>query len=139
MIANVMRRRFASRVFVEGFPSHWDREMIGTHFRLVGPLTNVHLVMNSLGQCTGKAVVTFDDDKDGEIAVKRMDNRAVENLILSVKPYMDKQDKRPRQAESLLSRRIYLMNVPYDASMEELDGLVSKFAPVDQVVVPRDK
>jgi RNA recognition motif-containing protein len=84
-------------------------------------------------------VVTFDDDKDGEIAVKRMDNRAVENLILSVKPYMDKQDKRPRQAESLLSRRIYLMNVPYDASMEELDGLVSKFAPVDQVVVPRDK
>jgi RNA recognition motif-containing protein len=68
-----------------------------------------------------------------------MDNRAHENLILSVKPYLDKHDQRSRQAESLLSRRIYLMNVPYDARMEELDELVSKFAPVDQVVVPRDK
>lgn len=31
------------------------------------------------------------------------------------------------------------MNVPYDASLKELDSLVGEFAEVDQVVIPRDK
>ena len=63
--------------------------------------------------------------------MKKLDNRAVENLILSVKPYLEKSEVRPRTEENLLSRRIYLMNVPYDATMAELEGLVKDFAPVD--------
>jgi len=39
----------------------------------------------------------------------------------------------------MINRRVYLMNVPYDATIGELEELVSKFAPVEQVVVPRDK
>lgn len=45
----------------------------------------------------------------------------------------------PRKAESMLARRVYLMNVPYSASIADISSLVSEFAPVDQVVIPRDK
>ena len=38
----------------------------------------------------------------------------------------------------MLARRIYLMNVPYDAYSHEIENLVKEFAPVDKVVVPRD-
>jgi len=31
------------------------------------------------------------------------------------------------------------MNVPYDATAKELEQLVSEFAPVDKVSIPRDK
>ena len=39
----------------------------------------------------------------------------------------------------MLARRVYLMNVPYVATNSELESLVTEFAPVDQVVIPRDK
>ena len=56
-----------------------------------------------------------------------------------MKPYFSKGEKSPRQDEDLLARRIYLMNVPYDATTKELEDLVSTFVPVDMAVVPRDK
>ena len=31
------------------------------------------------------------------------------------------------------------MNVPYDATNKELEGLVTEFVQIDEVVVPRDK
>ena len=63
-------------------------------------------------------------------------------MIVNVKPFFEggiPSDKRPRNEKSLLSRRVYLMNVPYDATHKELESLVSEFAPVDTIVVPRDK
>jgi len=57
-----------------------------------------------------------------------------------VRPFFEnKDDEKPRRDSNLLNRRVYLMNVPYDATVGELTELVDKFAAVDQVVVPRDK
>ena len=41
--------------------------------------------------------------------------------------------------ENKLARRVYLMNVAYTATATELEKLCSEFAPVNQVVIPRDK
>ena len=38
----------------------------------------------------------------------------------------------------MLARRVYLMNLPYDAHVREIEGLCQEFAPIDKVVVPRD-
>ena len=38
----------------------------------------------------------------------------------------------------MLARRVYLMNVPYDAYGYEIENLVKEFAPVEKVVIPRD-
>ena len=40
--------------------------MVSRRFSLVGTLQNVHLVMNSLGHQTGKAVLTFKEDQAGQ-------------------------------------------------------------------------
>ena len=63
----------------------------------------------------------------------------MENLICKVRPFFEKEDQKPRKESTMINRRVYLMNVPYDATIGELEELVSKFAPVEQVVVPRDK
>ena len=39
----------------------------------------------------------------------------------------------------MLARRVYLMNVSYSTSNSEIESFVNEFAPVDQVVIPRDK
>jgi len=133
------RRTFASKVFVNGLPSEWGHSEIRARFSSVGPVTYVHLIKNSLGQNAGKAIITFEKDDAGDQAIARFDNQAVENLICKVRPYFEKEDDKPRKEAHMLNRRVYLMNVPYDATIGELEELVSKFAPVEQVVVPRDK
>jgi len=37
-----------------------------------------------------------------------------------------------------MSKRVYLMNLPYDASVDEIKKLCREFAPIDKVAVPRD-
>lgn len=46
-----------------------------------------------------------------------------------------------RRDDSRLNRRIYLMNVPYDASLKELEAIIKPHAKngIDEVVVARDK
>jgi len=38
----------------------------------------------------------------------------------------------------MLARRVYLMNLPYDAYPHEVEALCKEFAPVKEVVIPRD-
>lgn len=70
-------------------------------------------------------------------AVKKFDDKPVDDLICRVKPYFtDKSQKRNQQGDLL--RRVYLMNIPYDTYPKEIEQLVQEFAPIDQVVMPRD-
>ena len=45
----------------------------------------------------------------------------------------------PANNANMLARRVYLKNVSYSTSNAEIEAFVNEFAPVDQVVVPRDK
>ena len=53
-------RAFTARVFVEGLPSEWSHHEIAQRFSIAGSIQKVNLVKNSMGQNTGKAIVTFD-------------------------------------------------------------------------------
>lgn len=91
-----------------------------------------------MGQNTGKAIVEYQSEKNATEAVSVFDNRAVDDMINFAKPVFHKGDHSPRLDANLLARRVYLMNVPYDAHVTEIYRLVSDFAEVDKVVVPRD-
>ena len=52
--------------------------------------------------------------------------------------FLKKNEKSERVDENLLPRRVYLMNLSYDAYPHEIEALCKEFAPVDSVVIPRD-
>lgn len=56
-----------------------------------------------------------------------------------MRPYYDRKGESPRKAPALLARRVYLMNLPYDATKREIEGLVKEFAEIDEIAIPRDK
>ncbi len=60
-------------------------------------------------------------------------------MVCRIKPYYDKKGESPRKAPALLARRLYLMNLPYDATKREIEMLVKEFGDIDDVVIPRDK
>lgn len=55
-----------------------------------------------------------------------------------MKPYIAEGEVAPRMKPELLARRVYLMNLPYDAYLHEIEALCREFVPIDKVVVPRD-
>lgn len=55
-------------------------------------------------------------------------------------PFLNKKENETPtwKDKGILQRRLYLHNVPYDATVRELEELVGAFVPVDYAVVPRD-
>ena len=96
------------------------------------------MIKNSLGQNSGKVIIQYQNGKIAEEAIKKFDNNAVENLVCSARPFLKKGEVHDRVEPGLLNRRVYLMNLPYDASIREIETLCKEFAPIDKVVVPRD-
>lgn len=84
-------------------------------------------------------MVTFADDSSAEKAVAMFNDRAVDDQVNKVRPFLEKKGESVRKSATLLSKRLYLMNVPYDASSREIENLVKEFAEVEDVVIPRDK
>ncbi|CDW79577.1 rna-binding domain protein [Stylonychia lemnae] len=133
-------RLFSSKIFAEGLPTDWTQQEIAQYYGVVGEITQVNLVKNTMGQNTGKAIVTFSKDQAQKAAVQKFNNFAVNNIITIVKPYFESKDQiSPRNVPSLIKRRLYLMNVPYDAHAKEVENLVKEFAQVDEVILPKDK
>ena len=56
-----------------------------------------------------------------------------------MRPFFESKNEGSIKKEGLLARRLYLMNVPYDASSAELEAFVSEFVPVEMAVIPRDR
>lgn len=127
---------------MQGIPNDWDQNEINARFSLVGSLQSVHFVKNSAGSKTGKVVIEYTEKDSADQAVARFDNQAIEGQVCKVKPFINNEnmgDDSSRKNASMLARRVYLMNIPYSATSAELERLCSEFAPVDQVVIPRDK
>ena len=133
------RFSFTSKIFVEGLPQDWSHQEIANRFVSVGQIQKVNLVKNSLGKATGKAIVTFSDENAAIKATSVFDNTAVEDMVNRVRPYYDKKGESPRKDSQLLKRRIYLMNLPYDATKQEIEVLVKQFGEVDEIAIPRDR
>ena len=55
------------------------------------------------------------------------------------RPVIEKGETAPRLQPAQLSKRVYLMNVPYDAHLTEIENLCKEFVKIDKVIVPRDK
>lgn len=92
-----------------------------------------------MGQTTGKAIVSFDKEESVQAAINKYDNQAVEDIINLVRPFYQKKKETPRQEKGKLNRRVYLMNLPYDATKGEIERLVKEFAEIDEVAIPRQR
>ena len=73
-------------------------------------------------------IIKYQTEQQAKEAITKFDNNAVDNLICSARPYIEKGSISERKEPSLLSRRVYLMNLPYDAHIKEIQSLCQEFA-----------
>ena len=67
-------RLFTTRIFVEGLPADWSHHEVAQRFSIAGTVQKVNLVRNSLGQATGKAIVTYEQESAATAAQEKFDN-----------------------------------------------------------------
>ena len=131
-------RFFSARILVSHLPREMEKQEILSRFSKCGPIEQVQIIKNSLGQSSGKALVTYKYKKNADEAVLTFNDRAVDDMVCAARPVIEKGETSSRKEAGQLSRRVYLMNVPYDAYPSEIEALCREFAPVDKVVIPRD-
>ena len=138
MFKLINKRFFSTKIFVSNLPPYWDSNEIQSRFSKVGSVEKVQLIKNNLGLNSGKAIIEYKTEAHATQAVSTFNNTAVDNLICLARPVIEKGEVAPRKEPGILSKRVYLMNVPYDAYLHEIEGLCTEFVPIDKVVVPRD-
>ena len=96
MITSILKRRFTSKVFVTGIPSSWDQLEVKSKFEVAGPVTGVSLVLNQLGQQTGKAIVQFESEDSVKDAVNHFNDKAwtQASQICKVSEYTDTKSEK---------------------------------------------
>jgi len=50
-----------------------------------------------------------------------------------MRPFRDE-----KQNKEFLAKRLYIMNIPYDATMSDVRLMIEEFAEVEEVVMPRN-
>lgn len=106
---------FSSKILVSNLPQDWSVHEIKSRYSACGQVNSVKIIKNAMGQNTGKAIVEYQNESSVQDSIKTFDNRAVDDMIHIVKPVFEKGETKPRKDPNLLARRVYLMNVPYDA------------------------
>ena len=82
--------------------------------------------------------MTYKDETAAKEAVSLYNDNAVDDMVCSAKPFLAPGEKSNRADPKDLAKRVYLMNLPYDAHPNEIERLCREFAPIDKIVIPRD-
>jgi RNA recognition motif-containing protein len=133
-------RFFTHKLFAINLPKNWNSEKIALYFGKVGNVSQVSVIKNKIGEVTGKAVISYSEENEVETALKSFEKEGIflDGHIIKLRPFFDKKGDSPRKDFDLIKKRIYLQNLPYKASKDDVITLVSEFAQVDNVILPRD-
>lgn len=141
-------RAFSNKVFVEGLPLDWTDSQLENRLKAAGNITQLRLFTNSQGQTTGKAFVEFESDEAAEKAITDFNDVEIEGLQHKARPFVDRKaggvlpdrpNNRIDQDPETLAKRVYLTNVAYGATEEDITELVGDIAEIEKVVVPKDR
>mmetsp|Transcript_1777 Transcript_1777/g.2314 ORF Transcript_1777/g.2314 Transcript_1777/m.2314 type:complete len:186 (-) Transcript_1777:103-660(-) len=127
-----------TKVYVNHLPTYWDEKEIKDRFGIVGEIKSVRLIKNSLGENSGKALIDYNNNKTAMAAIEKFHDRAVENLIATVVPFLKKGEVAPRNEPEVLAKRVQLMNLPFDCYDWEVKNLCKTFVPIQKVVMVRN-
>lgn len=155
-----------SRVIVKNLPKKATEAMVREAFEAVSQVTDVKLLYHSeTGQFKGVAFVGMREEDAGDRAVKYFRKAYIGTCRVTVEPARlcreSPAPSRPKPvpsnpkwaefqslihsdqpdaafSESLDSTRLFLRNLPYTVTREEVETVFQPFGPIEEVSVPMD-
>ena len=156
-----------ARVVVKNLPKKATEAMVREAFEAVGQVTDVKLLVNAqTGKSKGVAFVGMREDDAGERAVQYFKKAYIGTCRVTVEPARLCRDSAPQPASkslpsnpkwtefqslihsdnpdpsaptSLDSTRLFLRNLPYTASRDDIEAAFQPFGPIEEVNFPVDQ
>lgn len=134
--------KFSSMVIVRNLPKTWSAADIVGNFN-DKRVTKINFIKNKQGEKTGKAILHYRSDKDAEVAIKQNHGRNIFDEYLVVEPYQSDAAQETRKGavdtdfKNRLNRRLYIQNLPADATKDDVFALTKDVSEVEEIRFPR--
>jgi len=130
-----------TRLFVGGLPREVGTEELRDLFKAHGDMTDCIVLTDDAGVNRGFGFVTYAEKSMADAATKALDGHRINGRRIGVRDADDdkKKDRKKKEPQGL---KLYIGNLPFSATAEQLQTLVAAHATVNEVVLatgPGDK
>ncbi|EAR83854.2 RNA recognition motif protein (macronuclear) [Tetrahymena thermophila SB210] len=137
---NSVQNTHKNMVYCHALPNDWNEQKLMQYFDPSGKnISEIKLLKNRIGGYTGRALIKFNNSKICDDYLKKYSDSFIETTdILQriiMKPFELKTKKTRLQFDRSM-KEVYLANLPFDATSEEIFALAQDFGEVIYVDMP---
>lgn len=123
-----------TRLFIGGLPREVGTEELRELFKAHGDMTDCIVLTDDAGVNRGFGFVTYAEKSMAEAAIKALDGHRINGRKIGVRDADDdkKKDRKKKEPQGL---KLYIGNLPFSATAEQLQALVAPHATVNEVVL----
>jgi nucleolin len=129
------------KVFVGNLPNELSQDDIVKIFEAHGTVAEITVPVDRYtGAIRGFAFVTLASEEDAANVIENMDGKEVGGRIVTVKPQRKPGDPKPKKVmPQTQGTKLYVGNLPFDTTQEEITSYFSTYGTVNEVYVPMDR
>jgi len=123
-----------TRLFVGGLPREVGTEELRDLFKSHGDMTDCIVLTDDAGVNRGFGFVTYAEKTMADAAIKALDGHRINGRRIGVRDADDdkKNDRKKKDPQGL---KLYIGNLPFSATAEQLQTMVAAHATVNEVVL----
>ncbi len=123
-----------TRLFVGGLPREVGTEELRDLFKSHGDMTDCIVLTDDAGVNRGFGFVTYAEKTMADAAIKALDGHRINGRRIGVRDADDdkKKDRKKKEPQGL---KLYIGNLPFSATAEQLQSMVAAHATVNEVVL----
>jgi len=129
------------KLFVGNLPTEFTQETIAALFAPYGTVSEISVPVDRFtGAIRGFAFITLSDKESTAKAVEEMNGKDIEGRIVTVNLQRKEGDPKPERVyPEVDGTKLYVGNLPFDATREEIMEYFGQYGTVSDCFVPVDR
>ena len=124
-----------TRLFVGGLPREVGTDELRDLFKGHGDMTDCVVLTDDGGVNRGFGFVTYAEKSMAEAAIKALDGHRINGRRIGVRDADDDKKKGRKERKEPEGLKLYIGNLPFSATQEQLKELVAAHATVNEVIL----
>ena len=124
-----------TRLFVGGLPREIGTDELRDLFKGHGDMTDCVVLTDDAGVNRGFGFVTYAEKAMAEAAIKALDGHRINGRRIGVRDADDDKKKGEKERKGPEGLKLYIGNLPFSATQDQLKELVAAHATVNEVIL----
>jgi len=124
-----------TRLFVGGLPRDVGTDELSELFKSHGDMTDCVVLTDDAGVNRGFGFVTYAEKAMADAAIKALDGHRINGRRIGVRDADDDKKKGRKERKDPEGLKLYIGNLPFSATQEQLKEMVAAHATVNEVIL----